>query len=122
MRPVAAVLMLLVLFCGPSRAQQLELLMLDQQGCEWCEAWESDIGGAYPLTEEGRIAPLRRVGIHDPLPDGVSLARRAHFTPTFVLLSDGTEVGRIDGYAGAEFFYPMLGRLLAAAGVSVTQP
>ncbi|MEM9761771.1 MAG: thioredoxin family protein [Pseudomonadota bacterium] len=97
-------------------AGEFRLLMLDQEACEWCEQWEEDIGGAYHLTQEGKIAPLTRASIHEPLPDGIALERRAGFTPTFVLLEDGTEVGRLEGYAGADFFYPMLDRLLRDAG------
>lgn len=105
---------LLFLAALPGRAE-MALLMLDQPACEWCELWEEEIGGAYHLTEEGAQAPLRRASIHNPLPDGIILDRRAHFTPTFVLLKDGREVGRLEGYAGEDFFYPMLNRLLADA-------
>ncbi|MEM6676648.1 MAG: thioredoxin family protein [Pseudomonadota bacterium] len=104
-------LLLLPLAASPAQAE-MALLMLDQPGCEWCEQWEAEIGGAYHLTEEGARAPLQRADIHDPLPEGVTLERRVHFTPTFVLLQDGREVGRLDGYAGEDFFYPMLNRLL----------
>ncbi|MEL7173113.1 MAG: thioredoxin family protein [Pseudomonadota bacterium] len=100
-------------------AGEYRLLMLDQEACEWCEQWEEDIGGAYHLTPEGKIAPLTRASIHEPLPDGIALDRRAGFTPTFVLLEKGAEVGRLEGYAGADFFYPMLGRLLRDAGAPV---
>ena len=37
---------------------------------------------------------------------------RPVFTPTFVLVEDGKELGRIEGYAGDEFFWFLLGRLL----------
>lgn len=94
------------------KAAAAELLMLEQAGCEWCARWHAEIGGAYALTEEGIRAPLRRADISSqPLP-GVTLNGRAAYTPTFVLLDDGREVGRIEGYPGPDFFWPMLDRLL----------
>ena len=53
--------------------------------------------------------------IYDPLPEGVTLARPARYTPTFVLLVDGREVGRIKGYPGEDFFYGLLQRLITRA-------
>jgi len=37
------------------------------------------------------------------------------FTPTFVLMGDGVEVGRMEGYAGEDFFWGLLGRMLSQA-------
>jgi hypothetical protein len=51
----------------------------------------------YDLTEEGKRAPLRRVELSDPMPDDVTVHGQAHFTPTFILLRDGAEIGRIEG-------------------------
>jgi len=100
-----------LLFAAPAAAET-RLLMLDQQGCEWCELWEEEIGVVYDKTAEGKRAPLMRASIHDDLPEGVVLDRRAHFTPTFVLLRDGREIGRIEGYPGEDFFYGLLQQLL----------
>ena len=88
------------------------LLMLREDWCEWCERWEAEVGVVYDRTAEGRRAPLIRADIHAPLPEGIALARRAHFTPTFVLIENGREIGRIEGYPGEGFFYGLLGRLL----------
>jgi hypothetical protein len=77
------------------------LLMLKEAWCDWCIKWEEEIGPVYDRTEEGRRAPLIRADIHEPLPEGITLQRRANFTPTFVLLEDGEH-----------FFFGMLGKLL----------
>lgn len=34
------------------------------------------------------------------------------YTPTFILLEDGQEVGRIEGYPGEGFFWGLLGKML----------
>lgn len=89
-----------------------ELIMLEQQGCVWCARWHSEIGPVYPKTEEGKKAPLRQVDIHKPLPDDLASIPIERFTPTFVLVENGEEIGRIRGYGGDEFFWFLLGELL----------
>jgi len=118
--PTACVLGLvlgLVLLAPCARAAEV-LLMLDEQGCQWCARWDAEVGGIYAKTAEGRQAPLERRGIREALPEGVSLVRPARYTPTFVLLKDGAEVGRIEGYPGEDFFYGLLGKLLEQAAAT----
>ncbi len=93
-------------------ARAAELVMFEQQACEWCAMWNEEIGPAYPKTEEGRRAPLRRVDIHAPMPDDLADIHPGRFTPTFVLVDDGEEIGRIRGYPGEDFFWGLLGQLL----------
>lgn len=97
----------------------LELVMLEQALCEWCEAWDAEIGPIYPKTWEGRAAPLRRVDIFDERPADLKSMRPTQFTPTFVLMRNGEEVGRMTGYVGEDFFWGLLDQLLAKAGVQV---
>ncbi|SDO45887.1 hypothetical protein SAMN05216196_105369 [Lutimaribacter pacificus] len=89
-----------------------ELIMVERDGCQYCIAWKKDIGPAYPNTEMGRYAPLRMVDISDAPPEGVEFASRVIFTPTFVLVEDGRELGRIEGHPGEDFFWGLLHRLL----------
>lgn len=114
---LAALLAMLVLLAAPShpaRADQagLELLMVEQAHCEWCEAWNQEIGAVYSRTEEGRRAPLRRQDLFADWPAGIEITGQVHFTPTFILLRDGREIGRIEGYPGEHFFWPLLAQLL----------
>ncbi len=90
-----------------------DLVMVEQAGCHWCAQWNAEIGHVYPKTEEGQRAPLRRVDLRD-LPEDITFASRPVFTPTFVLVHDGQELGRMEGYAGDEFFWFLLGQLLDA--------
>ena len=113
---VAAVVVLCATAVG-TYATEFQLLMFERDGCSYCRQWNEEIGPAYPKTEEGQAAPLQRLDIKAPLPSDVTLTGRPPvFTPTFVLLSEGTEVGRIEGYAGDEFFWVLLDRLLRDAG------
>lgn len=94
-------------------ANAAQLVMVEQQGCTWCEVWDEEVAPAYPFTREGRIAPLRRVNIHDPLPRDLKFIRPLVYTPTFVLVHEGREVGRILGYPGEDFFWGLLADLIA---------
>lgn len=89
-------------------ADNLRLIMFEQEGCHWCERWEADVGGAYHKTEEAKLAPLTRLQLRDPVPEGIDLAQATVMTPTFVVLQNGAEIGRITGYPGEDFFWGLL--------------
>jgi hypothetical protein len=108
---VGALMLLAGLFTSAG-VRAAELVMFDDPGCVWCRRWNAEIGPSYPRTPAGQRAPLRHVPIRDQARAGVALARPVHVTPTFVLVEGGQEIGRIDGYAGRDFFYPMLDELL----------
>ncbi|MFN4203035.1 MAG: thioredoxin family protein [Tabrizicola sp.] len=108
-------LWLVILSGADALARDVRLLMFEQPGCIYCARWNEEVAPEYPLTEEGKAAPLRRLQLRDPLPDGLSLVSPLVFTPTFVLVADGIEIGRIEGYPGEDFFWPMLAGLIAAA-------
>lgn len=97
----------------PATAGRSALVLFYEPGCTWCARWDEEIGVAYPLTEEGRRAPLRRVDMTAPRPADLAALARPFFSPTFVLVHDGREVGRIAGYPGEHFFWPLLDDLLA---------
>ena len=95
-----------------NKADAASLIMVEQKLCEYCESWNADIGVIYNKTAEGKRAPLRRIDIHQPLPDDLDFVTGLIFTPTFVLVNDGKEVGRILGYASESFFWGLLQKLL----------
>ena len=117
--PRAAVALLVVLFLSalprPATAQDWALVMVEQAGCSYCARWMRDVAPEYPLTPEGQFAPLRRVDLRAPLPEDLSFETRPVFTPTFVLMRDGVEVSRLEGYPGEDFFWGLLGRMLDTA-------
>lgn len=115
--PLLRLLIALVLLALPlSTAAEVRLLMADQPGCIYCERWTEEIGPAYPKTDVGRAAPLQRFDLRDT-PEGVTLDRRVIFTPTFILVRDGVEVSRVEGYGGDEFFWFHIETMLSEAGI-----
>lgn len=105
------------LMSAASARAELQLMMAEEPGCLWCARWNEEIGPIYPKTEEGAAAPLRRVNLLDPMPSDIVLARRINYTPTFILLVEGIETNRIEGYPGDDFFWGLLGQMLEQEGV-----
>lgn len=101
-----------VLGASHATVRAAELLMFEQAGCYWCKVWDEEVGVAYPKTAEGQLAPLRRLDIHGKLPDEFAGLAPGRFTPTFVVWHEGREIGRIQGYPGGHFFWPMLQDIL----------
>ncbi|RNF35418.1 SoxS protein [Paracoccus methylarcula] len=93
-------------------------MMVEQEGCIYCEAWDREIGPGFPKSSEGRTAPLLRVDIDGPWPDGIALDRRPTITPTFILLRGGAELSRLEGYPGDQYFYPLIDGMLTDAGIA----
>ena len=94
-----------------SAAQAAELVMFRRDGCPYCAAWDRDVGPIYSKTEMAVRAPLRMVDLDRERP-AISLTAPVIYTPTFVLVDGGREVGRIEGYPGDHFFWELLDRLL----------
>ena len=93
-------------------AQTAELVMFDRAGCAWCLRWEQDVGPIYPKTPEGKRAPLRHVSLDRAIPQDLKLKPAIFYTPTFVLMEKGREIGRITGYMGDDAFWGLLGVLM----------
>ena len=102
----------------PAKAMaEAELLMAEEAGCPYCARWDAEIAAIYPKTPEGKTAPLTRYDLREGTPEGITLSRRVNFTPTFILLRDGSEVGRIEGYPGEDFFWALLAEIFRDANI-----
>jgi thioredoxin-related protein len=102
----------------PARAA--ELVMFEQAGCSWCEAFDREIAPIYRKTEEGLRAPLRRVDIDAPVPADLAFIAVERLTPLFVLVDKGREIGRIRGYPGEDNFWGLLGVLIKHLDTNTT--
>lgn len=98
---------------GAASAMAAELVMFETRACSWCAEWHRVIGPIYPKTTEGKLAPLRRVDLSDQRPADLVAIGAVVYTPTFVLIEDGIEFGRIEGYPGEDFFWGLLNQELA---------
>ena len=114
MRPrLLRLLFVLVVLAAGAPAAAAELVMFEAAGCPYCARWNREIAPVYPKTEEGKRARLRRVDIAGPRPADLAGIANVVYTPTFVLLEEGKEIGRIVGYSGDEIFWSLLTELFA---------
>lgn len=86
--------------------------MVEEKGCAYCAKFNREISEAYPKTTEGKTAPLRRIDLHQRWPDTLSHIKPPKYTPTFILMHNNEEVGRLVGYNGDEYFWFLLGELM----------
>lgn len=108
---LAGVLMATMLLCTPKMLPATELLIFYLEGCQPCIQFDKDVGKIYPKTEEAALAPLRHVPF-GASPPNVELRGEINVAPTFVLIDNGQEMGRIEGYISDEAFWMSLTRLL----------
>lgn len=111
---IIAAAALALLSTAGSRAA--ELVMFERAGCIWCARFDAEIASIYGKTEESQVAPLRRVDRNGPLPADLAGIDPGAFTPTFVVVKEGREIGRIRGYPGDAFFFGLLDRILINSG------
>ncbi|MDP2740647.1 MAG: thioredoxin family protein [Pseudorhodobacter sp.] len=117
----STMLFLAAMMLPAAASAELLLVMVEQPGCIYCRKWDNEIAAKYPLTDEGKAAPLTRIQLRAPLAEGMVFDRPAIFTPTFVLVDEGGEVGRIEGYPGEDFFWALLGQMLIAQRTGETE-
>ena len=102
-------------------ADTFELLMFERAGCVYCARWDQEVGPAYPLTPQGKQAPLRKVSLDNGQPKELVLDMPVRYSPTFVLLKDGREAGRITGYMSDAMFWGIFAKMLEAQQKPVAQ-
>lgn len=117
---LAAAALIVALWAGAAHAS--ELIMFEQPGCGYCLRWDREIGALYGKTAEARMLPLRRIDIASQKQSGIALASPVRFTPTFVVVEGGREVGRITGYSNDDTFWGLFGMLTAKLAAASGTP
>ena len=126
-RSLAALLGLLVLLAAASQGQSardpaatasgsasIELVVFVTAVDPYSARFRSVIVPAYERSGRAERLPLRLLDVARLETPAPTLAEPIASVPTAVLLKDGSEVGRIAGYADPRDFFLMLDRLLAA--------
>jgi hypothetical protein len=94
------------------------LLLIEDRGCPYCALWDREVRQGYINSPEGHFAPLIRRFRGSP---DVAFLPNVIYSPTFIVLARGREVGRIVGYPGPDFFWAEIAPLLARAGYVSTE-
>lgn len=104
------------LVTGSIVAATTEVVIFEAPGCVYCELFRRDVLPGYQASLRARTTPLRFVDVdavdRTLLPSAPPLA----MLPTTIILRDGQEIGRIEGYTGPDNFQAVLTHVLGPAG------
>jgi thioredoxin-related protein len=96
-------------------ASNLELVVMEAPGCTYCELFRRDVLPSYQASERAKEMPIRFLDINDTTPEALGLDSDIDIVPTFVVLKNHKEIGRIPGYMGPEFFFHSINHLISSA-------
>lgn len=96
--------------------QSMELVVMEAPGCDYCTLFRRDVLPSYAASERAKDVPIRFVDINDESASALGLDSPIDVVPTFVVLRNNHEIGRIPGYVGPEFFFHTINHLLAGSG------
>jgi thioredoxin-related protein len=99
----------------PPPGTSLELIVVEAEGCVYCELFRRDVLPAYETSEKGKGLPVRFVDINDIDADHLDFKSDVEIVPTFVIVKSSHELGRISGYIAPEDFFHSIDYLLASA-------
>jgi hypothetical protein len=88
------------------------LVMIGDPGCPYCARFEREVAPGYRASDDGKLVPLVRRDRHDA---DVAFIPKVVYSPTFIMLVRGREIGRIVGYGGTDIFWMQVAALLADA-------
>ena len=86
-------------------AADSRLIMVTSDYCPSCQAWELDVGKVYDKSPYATTLPLTRVEIGSKMPGSVTFQKPVVGTPSFLIIHNGQEIGRQNGYFDAEMFW-----------------
>ena len=81
------------------------MLMITDEACPYCQAWEREVGHVYPKTDFSKEFKLVRMPIDVSMSDFGDNVDPALGTPTFIFIRDRVEIGRIEGFSDVEMFW-----------------
>ncbi|MBO6718725.1 MAG: transcriptional regulator [Rhizobiaceae bacterium] len=111
-RLLAALFLALAALPTPSTAYAAELVFVEVMGCVYCIRFNRQMADAYQASETGKQVPLRRVNLRQRWPADLRNVDRPPYTPVFILVENGAEIGRFNGYTNPQRFKRELASLL----------
>ncbi|WEX09838.1 transcriptional regulator [Chelativorans sp. AA-79] len=98
-----------------------ELVFVEIKGCVYCIRFDRQMAPAYATSEIGKRVPLRRVDLMRRWPDDLKHVERPPYTPVFILVEDGREIGRFLGYRSPRQFNRDLRLMLQKAPLKLAE-
>ncbi len=90
----------------------LQLVVLEVDGCIYCDVFRRRLLTAYEASKQGKKAPIRFVDINDPALGDIGLTQPVGMVPTFIMLENNQEIGRSPGLMGKQDFFRAIDYLL----------
>ncbi|MCH9808358.1 MAG: thioredoxin family protein [Alphaproteobacteria bacterium] len=94
-------------------AANLQLVVLEVPGCIYCGIFRRQLLPNYKASKQGRKVPVRFVDLNDPALGEIGLTQPVGVVPTFVVLENNQEIGRIPGYVSHHDFFKAIDHILA---------
>jgi hypothetical protein len=85
-----------------------EVIVFEIGGCKYCVAFRDNLGARYLSSTTNKAAPLRYVDIGQLDPTNFQLRADITTVPTIVVLQDGREVDRVEGYPLRDVLFEMV--------------
>ncbi len=89
-------------------AQAMDLIVFESPSCGTCKVFKREVLPIYAGSPAGKVFPLWVVEMGDKV--SFRLNEPVTFTPTFVWVDNGVEVGRFSGYFGKEKFFGIVNK------------
>jgi thioredoxin-related protein len=99
----------------PHSIGNVQLIVMEADGCIYCKLFRRDVLPSYETSERGKDMPVRFLDVNDVPKTGIELQSPIDILPTFVIVKDNREVGRIPGYMGPEDFFHSINYLLSSS-------
>lgn len=121
---IAAALVVGLAIQGPGRAAvdatmgprtSMELVVFEHPDCTYCPIFRSRVVPRYQQSAHAAEVPLRFVDVTGAEADRLALNAPIRMVPTTVVMKDGREVDRIDGYWGTDNFLKMVAYIIDKA-------
>ncbi len=89
-------------------AQAMDLVVFESPTCGTCKLFKREVLPVYAQSPAGKVFPLWVVETSGKV--SFRLNQPVTFTPTFVWVDNGVEVGRFSGYFGKSQFFNIVNR------------
>lgn len=96
----------------PKTPAVLEVIAVEAPGCGYCNLFRRDVAPAYAASAAAKTAKLRFLDLNDKAIEAIRFAQPISLVPTVVVVKDGVEVARINGYVAPHSFYALIKSVL----------
>lgn len=97
------------------KGEGFELVVMEAPGCIYCDLFRRDVLPTFQSSERGREMPVRFVDLNDEAAEKLATDGPVDVVPTFLIMKNQREIGRIPGYVGPEFFFHSINHVISSA-------